>query len=311
MLNLQLGDRLAELPYRMRPRARPRVLTWPLTAHDRSRVVVVWPSRYEWPPAAPIVETFKDGLAELGVLRVRSTLQRHKGGVMLGCTVDGRPHAVFLDYSDHPMFINDAALAESELYFKCQFRRDGYDNDRIIPGGYPTASRRYYKFYLPFRSRYATDRRIDVLGRFGYTFQGEIRRRAVDILAAASDIHFVGGSAKVRYSRFLKEAASARLCLHLPGNGPFTYRVAEFLGLGSCMVSVRLTTALHVSLEAGTDYVEIAEDLSDLIDTCRYYLRNNHERERIAKAGQDFFDRNLHCDQLASYYVRCILDRLG
>ena len=272
---------------------------------------MVWPSRYQWSQTAPIVETFKDGFARLGVLRVKSTPQRHGGGVMLSCAVDGRPHAVFLDCQDDPMFINDAALAEADLYFKCQFRRDGYQDDRIIPGGYPTTNCRYYKFYLPFRSRYASDRRIGVLGRFGYTFQGEVRRRAVEVLDATADIDFVGSSGKVRYSRFLEEAASARLCLHLPGNGPFTHRVSEFLGLGTCMISLRFPTALHVPLEAGTHYVDIADDLSDLVEKCRHYLRHDEERERIAKLGQDFFDRNLHCDQLASYYLRNILDRLG
>jgi hypothetical protein len=311
MFSLQLVDRLAELPYRVRPRSRTRALTWPLTENDRSRVAITWPSRYQWPPTAPIVETLKDGLAKLGVLQVKSTAQRHKGGVMLTCAVDERPHAVFLDFSDYPTFINDAALAESDLYLKCQFLREGYGDDRIIPGGYPTTSCGYYKYYLPFRSKYATNRRIGVLGRFGYRFQGEIRRRAVEILAATADIDFVGSGGKVRYSRFLREAASARLCLHLPGNGPFTHRVAEFLGLGSCMVSVRFTTALHVPLEAGVHYVEIADDLTNLVDKCRYYLRNDEEREKIAKAGQDYFDRNLHCDQLASYYIRNILDRLG
>ena len=311
MLNLQLVDRLAEIPYRVRPSPRAQTLTWPLTENDRSRVAITWPSRYQWPRGAPLVETLKDGLARLGVLRVKSTPQRHNGGVMLACALDRHAHAVFLDCSDYPMFINDAALAESDLYIKCQFRKEGYEDDRIIPGGYPPTNRDYYKYYLPFRSKYASDRRIGVLGRFGYRFQGEIRQRAVEILAATADIDFVGSGGKVRYSHFLREAASARLCLHLPGNGPFTHRVAEFLGLGTCMVSVRYTTALHVPLEAGVHYVAIEDDLSDLVDKCRHYLRNDEERERIAKAGQDFFDRYLHCDQLASYYVRSILDRLG
>jgi hypothetical protein len=310
MLNLQLVDRLAELPYRVRPRRRPEVATWPLTTHDRARVAITWPSRYQWSEIAPIVETFKDSLARLGVLQVRSVPQTHTGGVMLQCMVDGRPHSVFLDAFDHPI-INAAALAESALYFKCQFRNGGYDDDRILPGGYPTTNCRYYKFYRPFRAKYATRRPIDVVGRFGYAFQEELRRRAVQILAATPDIVFVGSGGKVRYSRFLEEVASARLCLHLPGNGPFTHRIGEFLGLGRCMVSLRFTTALHVPLEAGVHYVAIADDLSDLVDKCRYYLRHDDEREQIARRGQDFFDRYLHSDQLASYYVRSILDRLG
>jgi len=309
--DLQLVDRLAELPYRVRPITRPPVATWPLTGSDRGRVTIVWPSQYQWAPLEPIVEALKLGFTRLGILQVASTAQVHQGGVLLRCTVDGRPRAVFMDISDYPTFISQDALAECDLYFKCQFQAEGYGDDRIIPGGYPTTNGRFYKFYLPFRSRYAGDRRIDVLGRFGYRFQEALRRKAVGLLSAAPDIRFAGNDGKVRYSRFLREGASARLCLHLPGNGPFTHRVAEFLGLGSCMVAVRFTTTLHVPLEAGVHYVAIADDLSDLVDTCRYYVRHDEERERIATNGRDFFDRYLHCDQLASYHVREILHHLG
>ena len=131
------------------------------------------------------------------------------------------------------------------------------------------------------------------------------------MLADEPEFGFLGAKGKVRYSRFLREAASARLCLHLPGNGPFTHRVAEFLGVGACMISPRFTTQLHVPLEPGVHYIAVADDLSDLIDKCRYYLAREEERERIASAGREFFDRYLQCDQLAGYHVRCILDRLG
>jgi Glycosyl transferases group 1 len=309
-VHLQLRDRLAELPYRVRPCARARSLTWPLTESDLARIVITWPSRYEWPGTSPIVETLKDAFSHLGVLRVGPTPQTYKGVVMLACSIHGRAHLVALDYSDYPAFINRTALSESALYIKLEYRTEGYDDERIIPGGYTTTFCSYYRYYLPFRARYASERSIDVLGRFGYTFQPEIRRKAVEKLQAAADIHFVGSGGKVRYSRFLREVASARLSLHLPGNGPFTHRVAEFLGLGTCMMSVRYPTELHVPLVAGIHYVEIASDLADLVEKCRFYLRNEAERERIAKAGQEFFDRYLHCDQLAAYYIRNMLDRL-
>jgi hypothetical protein len=259
----------------------------------------------------PIVETLKDGLMARGLIRAVPTPQPHKGVFMLDCFVDGRPHRVVVDYADFHNFVNEAALDECSLYFKGQFREGGYADSRIVAGGYTVTGRDFYRYCQPFRNRYATGRRIDVLGRFGYTFQGEIRRKAVAMLQAASDLNYVGTGPKVRYSRFIREAASARLCLHLPGNGSFTHRVAEFLGVGSCMMSVRYATALHVPLEPGVHYVLIADDLSDLVDKCRYYVANDEERERIASAGREFFDRYLHFDQLASYYVRTLLDRLG
>jgi spore maturation protein CgeB len=129
--------------------------------------------------------------------------------------------------------------------------------------------------------------------------------------AAANDIDFVGAGGKVRYSRFLREIAGARLSLHVAGNGPFTHRITEFLGLGSCMISVRFPLALHVPLVPGVHYVTCADDLSDLVEVCRYYIRLDDDRERIAAAGCEYFDRYLHCDQLAGYYVTTILNRLG
>lgn len=251
-----------------------------------------------------MVRTFRDGLEGLGVLELRPTPQVHEGGVMLWCTANSHEYQVFLDISDKSTFINREALAVSSLYFKCQFHVHGYGDPRIVHGGYPVASHTYYQFY-----KRRTPKRIDVLGRFGYTFNEDQRRRAVQLLAE-SNLNFVGGADVVRYSRFLMEAASARLCLELPGNGPFTYRVPEFLGLGSCMVSPVPTTELHRPIVPWVHYVPISDDLSDLVETCQYYLDNPVERERIARTGKVFFEDYLHCDQLAAFYVYTLLEHL-
>jgi hypothetical protein len=310
-MKLQIVDRLAELPYRLRPPVRAQPRTWELTTQDLQRVAIVWPTRYQWPEGAGILETLKFALSELGVMAVKPTMQVHKGVTLLHCTIDGREHRVALDYSDYPDFINAEALAESSLYLKGQYRSGGYPDSKIVHGGYTCTGLDYYRFYTAYRERFINNRQIDVVGRFGFTFQGEIRRKGVALLSAANDIKYVGATGKVRYSRFLREVASSRLCFHLPGNGPFTHRVAEFLGLGSCMISVRFATELEMPLEPGVHYVEVADDLSDLVEKCRYYISHDVEREKIARAGRDFFDRYVHCDQVVSYYVRTMLDRLG
>ena len=307
-MKLQIADRLAELPFRFRPLERMRSPTWPLSAADLSRISIAWPTELQWPPAEQIVQTLKDGFVSLGILGHVHTPQPYEGVILLHCVIDDTEHKVALDYSDYHDFINVDALALSSLYVKCQFRLRGYDNERIVPGGYIATGPDYYRYRQPFVTRHSTRPSIDVLGRFGYAFQADLRRRAVDLLGNARDLHFVGAGPKVRYSRFIKEAASARLCLHLPGNGPFTHRVVEFLGLGSCMISPRFATRLHRPLVPGVHYVAVADDLTDLVDVCRYYLAHDAEREAIAAAGKEFFDKNLHFEQLASYLVRTMLD---
>ncbi len=252
-----------------------------------------------------------DRLVNLGVTQVEPNEQVHHGVVDLYVTVDDKQYVVVLDYRDHPDFINDEALEKSDLYIKCQYQQGGYDNDDIVPGGYPVTFTVYYKYYKAYRDMYLGKRKHKIVGRFGYEFQEEIRKKAVRLLWERYGKEYIGARGKVRYSRFLREVASSSLCLHLPGNGPFTHRVAEFLGLGSCMVSPRFTTELHVPLVPGEHYVEVADDLSDLIEKCDYYLNHHEEREKIAMSGREYFDRYLHCDEMAAYYVRMMLEKLG
>jgi hypothetical protein len=309
--SLQLADWLAELPYRVRSSPGANISTWTVTASERARLQVVWPRSYQWVHAAGFTMSVRRSFERLGVLRSGSIPQHHRGVVSILCMVNGRAHMLAIDYSDHPDRINYHALEECSLYVKFQYCERGYHDSRIIAGGYPVAQLGYYRYYRAFRDRHAHRPSIDVLGRFGFEFQRELRVKAVEVLSSARDIRYVGAGPRVRYSRFLREAASARIGLDLPGNGPFTYRIAEFLGLGTCLVAPRYSTALHASLEPGVHYVQIADDLSDLLSVCRYYLAHEKERATIAKAGRDFFDRYLHSDHLAAYYLRALLDRVG
>lgn len=311
MMRMQVADRLVELPFRLHPSARASITTWPVSASERERIRICWPATYHWNRTSAFADTIKRSLSRLGVVRVCAIPQPHSGVVRVICALDGRAHFVAIDYADRPDEISTNALAECSLYIKLQFREEGYPDSRIIPGGYPASSQHFYRYYRPFRDHAVADARIGVVGRFSYEFQKELRSKAVRMLSEARDIHFVGAGPRVRYSRFLREIAAARLTLDLPGNGPFTFRLSESLGLGSCLMAPRYITALHRKLEPGVHYVAIANDLSDLLDRCRYYLSHDAERETIARAGRDFFDRYLHADHLAAYYLRAMIDRLG
>lgn len=303
-------DRLAELPYRLRPRPAVAATTWPVSPAERARVSIAWPDRYEWAMSGLIVATLRDALARTGTLKPMPVPQEHEGVIRLDVTVDGATHPVMLDYFDLAP-VNAAALSACALYIKLQFDADGYDDPRIIPGGYPVTGVDYYKYFGAFRRQGNAAPDIEVLARFGYTFNGEQRRKAVELLTKAGDIRCTGAGGKVRYSRFLKEVARAKLSLDLPGKGNYTHRVAEFLGLGTLLLAPRYRVAMPVPLEPGVHYAAIADDLSDLVEVSRHYLKDEPARRALAQAGADYFDRYLHCDQLAGYYLRTLLDCFG
>ena len=277
---------------------------------EKVALSVTWPSTLPWPPARKILETLEDGLGRTCKLRHRPIPQDYYGAIVFTARLGLETYRITIDYHD-TMSINGDALNQTDLYFKLNYAKGGYETDQVVPGGYPTTGLDYYKYYRAYGREGMKGRKIDVLARFGYRYNGDTRRRAVELLASAQDLSYAGNSGKVRYSRFLREAALAKLCLDLPGNAPLSHRISEFLGIGTCLVSPRYPTRLPVLLEPAVHYVDIADDLSDLLDACRYYAAHDEERERIARAGQHYFEKYLHCDQLASYYIRTILDRLG
>jgi len=136
---------------------------------------------------------------------------------------------------------------------------------------------------------------------------GKNAREELVRLMRSSDLPFQGGLRPHPNPRYpvpanlqvkpLSEGAHARLlqdtkiCLAPWGNHPTSYRIFE--GLASrCLTvvqSIRDTTFLDGGLQAGTHYVEVARDLSDLTEIVRYYLANLGEAQRIADAGHQHF----------------------
>jgi hypothetical protein len=225
----------------------------------------------------------------------------------------GKLFHVAIDYSDYLDRIDAQSLKRCSLYFKMQYRRQGYDSGaqdavKIVPGGYVNGHPEIYHYLSHIRK--AADRNeggYDVFGRFGLDFAKEVRQKAVELLQGQRDFHYGGGLKKVRYSCSLLEAAGSKICIDLPSNSDFCFRLVDYFAVGACVISPRHRTEMHVGLEELKHIVYTKDDLSDLIPLCKYYLENSEEREEIGRNAREYFDRYLHREQMAAYYLhQCV-----
>jgi hypothetical protein len=218
--------------------------------------------------------------------------------------------SIAVDYHDLPA-INAECLAQVALYFKMQHLRSGYDDPKIRPGGYVASRESLYKYYCRLRALRERGPQSDVYGRFGTRFSAEIRRRAIDILQHQTQFKFTGGTSLAIYMQSLREAAQARVCIDMPGNGSFCYRLVEYLAVGCCIVAPRHTNIMHPELRDREHIVYCRDDLADLAELCAYYVENDQARKTISANAARFFDENLQPKQLADYYLRSFHERLG
>ena len=161
---------------------------------------------------------------------------------------------------------------------------------------------RYRRAHL---ARSAPTYRNDVF--FSGSTTGAVRTDAWETVVD-SGLSFVGGlqlrkfrtererrylGRRLGHRRYLKTVLESKINLALEGYGEFTFRHLEIWCAGAFMLSTKSLRELVLPLDAreGVHYVTF-EDLPDLRDKLRYYARNDAERERIAKAGQDMFLRD-------------------
>jgi hypothetical protein len=83
------------------------------------------------------------------------------------------------------------------------------------------------------------------------------------------------------------------------------------LAVGACIIGPPHRTTMHVPLEDRRHLVYTKEDLSDLVDLCGYYLENRDERLALRAQSRLFFDRYLHREQLAAYYLNRAVNLLA
>ena len=284
-------------------------------------VAIRWPAVLEWAPAKAWVEPLFYGLrARVPVTVHQDIPQRLAGTVVFEFCRGERVHRVSLNYADYPDQVHlckdDGSSPALALEFKMQFRNGGYGNDRILPGGFVPGASVFDSACIDWyarRARQLRERRrfdYDVYGRFGLGFATEIRTRALQILQNQSRVRFYGGATKVNFREFLRETAGARVCLDLPGNGPFCFRLVNYLAVGACVVSPPHAVTMPVPLVDRTHIVYTRPDMSDLVDLCERYVNDDDAREAVMTAARNYYRRHLYWRSLADYYLRNMLDRL-
>lgn len=275
-------------------------------------VKIRWTSRYEWDAAGDWVDTLLYGFRKFVPVEIADDIpQPYKGTIVFQLIIDGKTHDVAVGYSDY-LSIDDECARHCALYFKMQFDRRGYyAQEKVVPGGYvPDGKRLYFHLAKLRKLRRANDYKFDVYGRFGLDYAREIREKAVGILNAQNSFGFEGGMKKVSYLDFLSEVAQSKICVDMPGLGSFCFRLINYLAVGACVIAYPHKALLNAPLIDRKHIVYCREDFSDLTELCEYYLKNEPEREAIARNAREFFDLYLHKDNLVRYYLKTCLDRL-
>jgi hypothetical protein len=273
-----------------------------------SRAIITWPTEYEHPSAARFVRPIEAAFSTIAEIRHAKIPQPHDGIVLIDIDVGDGSRRIALDYFDFT-HVNERCAAEADVYFKMQHRREGYGAKmpHVFPAGYVTVSHFLYRHWCRLRAlRRSTTPQVDVFGRFGLRSSADVRRRAIELLSAEPRIEFAGGTKTTKHSWYLREMARARVCLDLPGQGPFCCRLVECLAMGCCVIGPRHATILPVALRPEVEIVHCADDLSDLAELCVRYARDPSASAAIGRAAAAYFDQHLHPVRLAAYYVETV-----
>lgn len=285
---------------------------WKIERRELDGVRVRWPATFEWQYAWGWVEPLFHGFRSQVPVAVVDIPQHLASTVVIELHRGTRVYRVAINCSDYPDVIHfRSAQAALDLEFKMQYRIGGYGEPGVVPGGYVSDSM-LVDWYArgPKKDRDRQSFRWDVYGRFGLQFAGDVRAKAIKMLECQRRVQFFGGDRKVGFSRFLREVAHSRVCIDLPGNGPFCFRLVNYLAVGACVVSVPHATTMPVPLVDRQHIVYAKPDMSDLVDLCEHYANNAPAREAVMQKAREYYRQHLYWRSLSNYYLRTMLDRL-
>jgi hypothetical protein len=277
-------------------------LSWPVAPEVEETLRIRWPREYGWANAAGWIDPIRRGI-KAHVALEPADLAQPVGNVILAEAVSGgKTRRVVIDYDDQ-LTLNDS-VDDADIYFKMQYLRGGYGLDRVRAGGYITKQPALYRYGTRLRTmRERTAPAYDVYGRFGLSWAQKIRGKALSLLAEQNRFAFTGGGTPIWWGEYIDEVCAARVCLDLPGNGEFCYRLVEYLAVGACVIGPELKTEMPVPLESGVHLVRVPRTLEGLVEECERLLQDQEQLAALQRAAADYFDRYLALHQLGAYYV--------
>jgi hypothetical protein len=303
-------DKGTELAWRALPGppAPAPALTWAVDREALREVVVRWPW-VEWKARRMIGVQVRHWLGQYVRTIDADIPQPYDRVITFEVDIRGRRHTVMVETSDYAE-LNEVAYEHAELYFKMEYSSAGYGvRDRLFPGGYTPNDLAIYRYLPRLRAlRDSAPPLYEVSGRYGLSM--EKRRVPMEILRGSSRFRFYGGEGKVRYSRYLREVAQSRVCIDLPSMSSVTFRMIDYLAIGSCIVGPPHTNTMISPFIDGVHVAYCAPDYSNLEEVCVRYLEDEPARLALVRNSRAFFDTYLHPVQLGAYYLHHMLRML-
>lgn len=136
-----------------------------------------------------------------------------------------------------------------------------------------------------------------------------IRTQALNLIKDKWDCESNGTTLNqtfVKYARkgdfYLEELQRCKVVLNFRGGGWDTLRYWEVPALGTFMISGKPGFLIPNNFVDDESIVYCQDDLSDLVEKIDYYLKNESERERIAKNSREHL-LNYHTDKARAEYI--------
>lgn len=219
---------------------------------------------------------------------------------------------IFIDGGDRPevggdferlggyeTYKNVIKIRPFDLIFKREYLIGKEYNDNIYP--------------LPMCFDYTNMPKLNEKFKYDVSFWAveshPIRTKVLDLIQDkfdCADNGSIKNQVMKKYKRkgmfYLQELASCKIGLNFRGAGWDTLRYWEIPALGGFMISQKPAIVIENNYIDSKDIVYCKDDLSDLVDLCEYYLKNDKERVNIAKNARKTTEK-FHTDSIRAQFI--------